>query len=179
MTVAVLCAHQRSVYFDLDGCDVYDAKRDARTYTGLFPVVAHPPCRAWGKWAWRARPEPGERELAMFCVDQVQRCGGVLEHPAYSTLWAEKRLPLPGCPAQDGSFTLPILQSDFGHKAPKATWLYINGIAPSELPPMPMRLGEATGRIEMMGRTARMATPVELATWLRDLAEKTTLARAA
>ena len=76
-TVAILCAQSRSVYFDLDAVEVYDAKRDARTFGGGKPVVAHPPCRAWSRHcAHQAKPEPGERELGLWCVDQVKKWGG-------------------------------------------------------------------------------------------------------
>ena len=44
--VAVLFARADSIYKTLPGCDVYDIKRDARTWPGGCPVVAHPPCRA-------------------------------------------------------------------------------------------------------------------------------------
>lgn len=44
--VAVLFAREDSVYKTLPECEVYDMARDARTYDGPWPVVAHPPCRA-------------------------------------------------------------------------------------------------------------------------------------
>lgn len=47
--VAVLFARADSHYKAIDGCDVWDIERDARKWPGGAPVVAHPPCRAWGK----------------------------------------------------------------------------------------------------------------------------------
>lgn len=81
-TIAVLFARSDSIYKSLPGCDVYDIERDALTWPGGSPVVAHPPCRAWGSFAWRARPREGERECAPWAVEQIRRHGGVLEHPA-------------------------------------------------------------------------------------------------
>ena len=87
-TVAVLFARSDSVYKTLPGCDVYDMERDARIYDGPHPVVAHPPCRAWGRLRVFASPRPDERNLARLAVAMVREFGGVLEHPAGSTLWA-------------------------------------------------------------------------------------------
>lgn len=95
-TIAVLFARSDSIYKSLPGCDVYDIERDALTWPGGSPVVAHPPCRAWGSFAWRARPREGERECAPWAVEQIRRHGGVLEHPAASKLWPEHGLPEPG-----------------------------------------------------------------------------------
>ena len=64
MTVAILFARADSCYKALSGCDVYDMERDARTYDGPRPVVAHPPCRAWGRLKHMANPRPDERNLA-------------------------------------------------------------------------------------------------------------------
>lgn len=83
-TVAVLFARADSVYKTLPGTDVWDAARDARNWPGGVPVVAHPPCRAWGRLAHMAKPKPDEKDLARWAVAQVRRFGGVLEHPAAS-----------------------------------------------------------------------------------------------
>lgn len=141
--IAVLFARADSVYKTLGGCDVYDIKRDARTWPGGCPVVAHPPCRAWGQLRYFAKPQPGEKELALWAVDQVRRWGGVLEHPARSTLWPVAGLPEPGCIDARGGWTLVTDQYWFGHRARKRTRLYIVGCAPLDLPTMPLALGEA------------------------------------
>ena len=94
--VAVLFARQDSIYKRIAGCDVYDMDRDARTYDGPLPVVAHPPCRAWGRLRRFANPRPDERNIARLAVALVREFGGVLEHPAGSLLWPSQRLPLPG-----------------------------------------------------------------------------------
>lgn len=164
--VAVLFARKRSVYHGLPGCDVWTAERDARRYVGSHPVIAHPPCRAWGRLKGQAKPRSDERELAFFAVEQVRRCGGVLEHPAFSSLWGAAGLAVPGTRDLSGGWTLPILQSWFGHRAPKATWLYLVGVEPPDLPVIPFSLGTALGRVEMMGQAEREKTPCELATWL-------------
>jgi hypothetical protein len=168
--VAVLFARKSSVYKTLHGVDVYDEERDARTYEGSAPVVAHPPCRGWRRLAHFAKIQPGEKALALFAVQQVRRCGGVLEHPADSKLWEAAGLPQPGETDSYGGWTFPILQSWWGHRAPKATWLYIKGCAPSRLPDYPMALGIPDGRIENMGKAEREATPLPLALWLVELA---------
>jgi len=186
MTVAVLFARADSNYKAMAGCDVWDAERDARRWPGGAPVVAHPPCRAWGALRHRAKPREDEKALAFFAVAQVRQFGGVLEHPAHSTLWPAAGLPQPGERDEFGGWTLPISQSWWGHRAEKATWLYIVGCAPADLPPMPMVLGEAshvitTGHGLRKGmpqwrpsvtKAEREHTPPALAEWLRELARR-------
>lgn len=168
--VAVLFVRERSVYRKLAGCDVWPASRDARGYRGGYPVVAHPPCRSWGRLRRLAKPRADERDLAFFAVDAVRRCGGVLEHPAFSGLWAVAGLPWPGCRDDFGGFTLPIWQSWFGHRAPKPTWLYVVGVEPVDLPALPFDLVYPAGRVESMGVPERERTPVDLAVWLCSVA---------
>lgn len=180
-TIAVLFARADSVYKTLPGCDVWDIERDARQWPGGGPVVAHPPCRAWGRLRAFANPRKGERLLATWSVRQVRNFGGVLEHPASSQLWPKAGLPAPGKHDKYGGWTLPIVQNWWGHRAEKKTLLYICGCDPSELPDMPYVMGDATHVIQSRKRTdyrphvskaEREHTPPELAAWLVELARR-------
>lgn len=173
-SVAVLFARADSVYKGMAGLEVYDIHRDARRFTGGLPVVAHPPCRAWGRLRHLAKPRADEKALALFAVHQVRRNGGVLEHPAASTLWAAAGLPKPGNRDEFGGWTLAVFQDAFGHPCPKATWLYIRGVEPKDLPPLPFMFGHAPGRIELVSRAAREETPPELARFLVTVARSAT-----
>lgn len=177
--VAVLFARSDSVYKTLPGCDVYDIERDARTWPGGAPIVAHPPCRAWGGLRHFAKPRPDEKDLARWAVQQIIRWGGVLEHPAGSTLWQDMALPPPGQRRDYIGWTLPIDQNWWGHRARKRTWLYIVGCEPRDVPDMPIVLGETTHVVQSRRRTdyrphitkpEREHTPIELARWLVELA---------
>lgn len=161
--VAILFVRSDSVYKTLPGCDCYDEARDARTWQGRCTVVAHPPCRTWSRMkAWARAPEH-EHALAIWAVAQVRRWGGVLEHPAASDLWKEAGLPAPGAGDDAwGGWTLECDQFHWGHLCQKRTRLYIVGVRPNEMPPMPHRDGEPThcvsslaGRV--MSRDARHA----------------------
>jgi hypothetical protein len=141
--IAVLFARNDSRYKDFDFYDVYDINKDARTYCSTLPVIAHPPCRAWGILSHMANPREGEKQLAFLALAQVRLLGGVLEHPSTSRLWKEANLPLENqFPDDFGGFTIEIDQYDFGHVAPKKTKLYICGIEKSELPPLPPKRTE-------------------------------------
>ncbi len=180
--MAVLFARADSVYKTLSGCDVWDIERDARRWPGGAPVVAHPPCRSWGRLRTFAKPRPGEKELALWAVEQVRCWGGVLEHPAASQLWPACGLPEPGRFDSAGGWTLPIHQHWFGHRAEKATLLYIVGVAPRDVPEMPMRIDEPTHVVQSRKRqnyrphitkAEREHTPLVLAQWLVELARRT------
>jgi hypothetical protein len=179
--VAVLFAREDSHYKTLPGCEVYDMARDARTYDGPWPVVAHPPCRAWGRLRSFANPRPDERNLARLAVAMVREWGGVLEHPAGSTLWPAQRLPAPGERDPFGGWTLAAPQKWWGHKAEKETWFYVVGCEPREQPDLPLVLGEATHVVQSRKRedyrphitkAEREHTPPELALWLVELARR-------
>jgi len=185
--VAVLFARADSVYKTLPGCDVYDMERDARTYDGPHPVVAHPPCRAWGNFAMFAKPRPDERNLARLAVALVREFGGVLEHPYGSKLWPAQRLPETGQRDAWGGWTLVIDQHWWGHRAQKRTKLYIVGIEPCDIPDVPMKLGRAEFVVGDVGRAStgdsrpeiskaeREHTPTDLAVWLVELARRCAL----
>lgn len=178
MNVAVLFARADSIYKTLPGCDVYDIERDARTWPGGCPVIAHPPCRAWGRLRHFARPRADEKDLALWAVKQVRAWGGVLEHPAHSSLWPAAGLPSPADRDGFGGWTLPVFQHWFGHRAEKSTFLYIVGAEPRAIPALPLRIDRPqfvisstkSGRPKVSKRE-REATPADFAKWLIDLAE--------
>lgn len=185
-TVAVLFARADSIYKTLPGCDVWDIERNAKNFPGGMPIVAHPPCRAWGCLKHFAKPAAGEKELALWSVDQVRKWGGVLEHPAASTLWREAKLPRPGIFDSFGGWTLAAPQFWWGHRAEKATRFYICGVTPKQIPDIPFVLGDAPFLISHGARTSRHkkagyyvrpevkrwereATPIKLAEWLVEM----------
>lgn len=175
-TVAVVFARRDSIYKLLSQCDVYDADRDARTFPGGLPVVAHPPCRAWGRLRHFAKPRADEKDLAIWAIEQVRKWGGVLEHPRASTLWPAADLPAPGRnPDKHGGWTLGLNQHWFGHRAEKATLLYICGVNARCLPPLPFRIDEPTHVVSTtrgkrpkpeVSKAEREHTPKAFAEWL-------------
>lgn len=183
ITVAVLFARTDSVYKTLPGCDVWDKQRNALNWPGGVPVVAHPPCRAWASLRHCAKPEPGEKEYALWAIEQVRKWGGVLERPQLSTLWREAGLPEPR-QGKDvhGGWTLIVDQHWWGHRARKRTRLYIVGCDKRELPTMPLKLGDATHTVGLwsgrnkancrpsISKREFEATPIEFAKWLVELA---------
>ena len=178
--VAVLFARADSIYKSMPNTDVWDIDRDARKWPGGSPVVAHPPCRAWGRLRHFAKPRPDEKELAIWAVAQVRKFGGVLEHPASSTLWPAAGLPVPMQRDSFGGWTLPIIQQWWGHRAEKKTLLYICGMEPSELPAIPYVMGEASHVIQSRkisdcrphtSKAEREQTPPALAQWLVSVAK--------
>lgn len=178
-TVAVLFARADSHYKSIPECDVFDLDRDARSYHGGMPVIAHPPCRSWGRLRGLATIIPEEKALARWAVTQVQRWGGVLEHPWCSSLWRHCDLPAPGSIDRYGGWTLPVHQFWWGHRAEKRTWLYIVGCTPAQIPEIPLVLGEAPCTISTTNRNhpettkpEREHTPIAFCAWLVDLATR-------
>ena len=167
--VSVLFARSDSCYNELVA-DVWDIKRDARNYSGSNAVICHPPCRGWGRLRHLAKPRPDEKALALFALEQVRRCGGVLEHPLGSSLWHEANLPKPGFFDAWGGWTLLVDQGWFGHKAPKPTYLYICGVTSTQVPELPVKLQRAEGRTMRLTPAERELTPVEFARFLLAIA---------
>jgi len=183
--VAALFTRKDSVYKTL-GVDCWDIQRDARNWPGGSPVIAHPPCRAWGGLSHMAKPRPDEKDLALFAIAMVRKYGGVLEHPRASRLFPEY-LPLPGTKDEYGGYSICVDQFWWGHKCRKRTLLYIVGCAEKDLPPVPLRFDAVAYIIGTSGRRRdgtrytkkkevtkreREATPVALARWLIDAASK-------
>lgn len=180
MDVSALFVMPDSIYKQI-GVDSWDENRDALKWPGGNSVVAHPPCRLWGRLRQFSTAPESEKELATWAVDQVRKYGGVLEHPAHSTLWPHKGLPGPGQPADKyGGYSLCIDQFWWGHLAKKKTFLYIVGCPMRSIPEYSIRfdavchvvssLGNKTPKKEIT-KKARKATPENFARWLIEIAK--------
>lgn len=141
--VAALFVAKGGVYTDLPGVDPWDEERDARLYSGPHPVVAHPPCQRWGRFAGQVERRFGYKlgdDAGCFesALSSVRLYGGVIEHPAYSKAWDWFGLPKPTwrggwTHGLDGGASCYVEQNRYGHPAKKATWLYAYGVAFPEL----------------------------------------------
>jgi hypothetical protein len=136
--IAALYVQRDGAYSGLSGVDVWDEARDARTYAGPWPVVAHPPCQRWSSKGWHGSParpyqfaKGDDGGCFAAALASVRRWGGVLEHPAYSHAWLAHGLPWPSSKGwqQDitGGWCCSIEQGFYGHPANKPTWLYAVG----------------------------------------------------
>lgn len=151
--VAALFVQAGGAYYGRDDVDPWDEARDARKYSGPYPVVAHPPCQRWGK-LWAGQPlwikRTGERKVKgddggcfASALDAVRRYGGILEHPWGSHAWEHFGLTLPprsgGWSAAElpgtrwNGFTCCVEQGRYGHYARKPTLLYAVGTDLPEL----------------------------------------------
>lgn len=189
-TVAALYVDPRGVYSDIPGVEPWGLPdRDARLYSGPHPVVAHPPCAAWGRYA-KPTPESTARGPLLggdggcfgLALSDLWTWGGVLEHPRDSKAWARFRLPVPEAggwtpdPRWPGRWSCLVEQGHYGHAARKPTWLYYVGFrkppplvwGPSD--PPAIGSGARRGNLESLSKKQRAATPRPFADLLVSLA---------
>ena len=144
-SVAALYVLADGPYVGLEGVDPWPEERDARTYAGPHPVVAHPPCQRWGRYwfggpSCKVRKKLGDDDGCFAAaVASVRRWGGVLEHPEASHAWAAHGIAKPPraggwVRGDDHGWTCCVEQGHYGHAARKATWLYACGVAREDLP---------------------------------------------
>lgn len=161
ITIAALFVETNGCYFGLPDVDPWDEARDARTYAGPYPVVAHPPCQRWGRFWHGSTAKPHQFDLGAdggcfaSALMAVNTFGGVIEHPADSKAWAAFAIPSP--PRKGGwieatmgygypsAWTCCVYQGHYGHLAGKATWLYAVGVRKHDLPDL--RWGKTEQRI--------------------------------
>lgn len=167
MTVAALFVAARGPYYGLPGVEPWGLpERDARAYLGPWPVVAHPPCARWGRYAsggpsHHGRFVPGDDDGCFAAaLASVRVWGGVLEHPRDSRAWAAFGLNAP--PARGGwvmagdgvGWTCCVDQGHYGHPCPKSTWLYAVPRFPPRATRLPsLRWGRAREARAVMDRT--------------------------
>jgi hypothetical protein len=152
--VDALFIDPKGIYPQLLGPEhCWDEKRDARTYGGPGPVVAHPPCQLWVNMAavnWkrygRQRPAwQGGSDGGCFAaaLAAVRKYGGVLEHPAGSHAWEAHGLRKPpvmgwevhsddpgSCSPLQLYYVCEVWQHAYGHGARKRTYLLYCGVQP-------------------------------------------------
>lgn len=205
--MAALFVETDGCYFGLAGVEPWDKARDARTYAGPHPVVAHPPCQRWGRYWGGAPRKPHQFKLGddggcfAAAIAAVRRYSGILEHPAHTHAWAAFGLRKPpasgGWVAADflGGWTCHVEQGHYGHLSRKATWLYAFGV---DLPALRWGAGEQrihpvalakhgyekARRIGMMAMVGgkdktriRNATPIEFRDLLLSIARSVSGAR--
>lgn len=147
--IAALYVETGGCYFGIPGVDPWDEVRDARTYRGPRPVVAHPPCQRWGK-LWAGQPlfikRTGIRKIKgddggcfAAALHAVRTYGGIIEHPWGSHAWPWFGLNTPPREgrwvAADfyGGWTCCVEQGRYGHYARKPTMLLAYGCELPEL----------------------------------------------
>lgn len=140
--IAALYVETDGCYFGVPNVDAWDIDRDARTYTGPHPVVAHPPCQRWGRFWHGSTRKPHQYRLGedggcfAAALTSVRNYGGVIEHPKDSKAWDFFGIMRPkdrGWSRADsfGGWTCYVDQGHYGHEGRKPTWLYAVGV---ELP---------------------------------------------
>lgn len=191
LRVAALYVQPDGCYAAMPDVDPWPEARDARTYNGPLPVVAHPPCQRWGRlgaanyarWGGEHNRPGNDGGCFAAALASVRKWGGVLEHPAKSHAWATFFLTPPQsggwlrCGA--GEYVCEVWQSAYGHKAAKATWLFYCGPSPADarwgrIPGTHQvgfqdQRGKAANKPTLTKREAN-ATPPEFARWLVELA---------
>lgn len=143
--IAALFVETGGCYFGLENVIPFDARMDARNYLLSYPVVAHPPCQLWGRFAiinykrWGGEHNKPKNDGGCFksALESVRRCGGVLEHPAFTYAWdhfgLKKPVGIGWNMVSSKEYVCEVWQSAYGHLARKRTWLYYVGVRPSEL----------------------------------------------
>lgn len=138
--IAALYVEKEGCYSGLEGIDAWREERDARKYSGPWPVIAHPPCQRWGKM-WMGSPSAIARGFPKkkkgddggcfkHALWAVRTFGGILEHPKGSHAWnhfgINRPKPSDGWIKADdlGGWTCCVEQGRYGHWTRKQTWLY-------------------------------------------------------
>jgi hypothetical protein len=201
--IAALFVMRGGCYFGVPGIEPWDKERDARKYAGPYPVVAHPPCERWGRYwggsptTWPRLKKGDDHGCFAAALAAMRKWGGVLEHPEASGAWAAYGLTSP--PKHGGwiradwvngydGWTCCVEQGAYGHRARKATWLYVCGV---ELPGLKWGRAEGSflaledsfhsaekrasavksGILQRLSKNQRQATPPEFRDLLISIAQ--------
>jgi len=189
--VAALFVDPNGAYSKISDVELWDEARDARTYAGSWPVVAHPPCHLWVNLAGVNWKRYGKQKPAWYLDGNDGGCfasallnvinyGGVIEHPAFTHAWAAFDLPRPQGIGwthypESSIWVCEVWQSAYGHKARKRTWLFYSG----DRPPFELDWSRKAGQAQIgwfdrnkptLGKREASATPPAFAELLVALA---------
>jgi len=182
--IAALFVEADGCYCGLPDVDPWDIERDARTYAGPHPVVAHPPCDRWHqlsavnhkRWGFVINDDGGCFASALA---SVRAFGGVLEHPAETRAFKHHGIPEPITGGWqrtvDGEWVTEVDQAAYGHRARKRSWLLYAG---AELPPQlrwkptkgTHQIGWFDRQRPVMRKREALATPIEFRDILLSMA---------
>ena len=177
--IAAIYVEADGPYVGLEGIDAWSADRDARTYKGPHPVIAHPPCKRWGRY-WQGSPSDTKRFLKgdddgcfAHALWAVRTFGGVLEHPAGSAAWEWFGLQPPprlgwgwGQADRFGGRSVTVCQGSYGHLGQKETWLY--AVLP-HFPKMDWTYPTDCKPVEHLSHKQRLLTPLPFRDALIDM----------
>jgi hypothetical protein len=163
--VAALFVSRKGPYWGRDDLDAWDEARDARNYRGPLPVVAHPPCASWCALAGLRQavyglPKGEDGGCFESALLSLHRCGGVLEHPAYSAAFRRFGIVIPCQRGWQydiaGYWVCEVNQAAYGHRATKKTWLLYIG----NNPPAPMNWIKSIGIAVVSGSHNHCDKPI-------------------
>lgn len=148
--ISVLCVNSKHTNYKLfPDLDLWDETRDAYNFNSENHVIAHPPCAQWSRLHKFAKENKKEKDLAMFCLDLVQRNGGIFEHPHGSHFFKYAGIKP----------TIHVDQHWFGFPCKKQTWLYYAQVEPAQFP---LNFNAVEGKVEYMDKRFRSVTPVAM-----------------
>jgi len=163
MKISILCVCPGSSYYDLAkkyNLELFDIARDAFSFNFNSPVIAHPPCPQWSRLHKFANFNAPEKALAAYCMEAVNSCGGIFEHPAGSHFFRY-------------SGFLPnhsVDQSWWGFPCRKRTYLRFVSCSPLSVP---LRLSQPLPHLQhALHGSSRSRSPLAFNEWLiRSLLE--------
>lgn len=126
------------------------------TYSGTFPVIAHPPCAQWSRLHKFSKPDPFIKNLAVICYEKVMQNGGILEHPAGSHLFNYVNA--------DWSKIVSVDQHWWNFPGRKRTYLLFHNVKPLSFP---LNFNSIPGDISnTLHSSARELTTLSFNKWL-------------
>jgi len=141
--ISALFVETNGIYFNDERIEPWDIDRNAQLYDGPNKVIAHPPCKRWGRY-WSGGPSAKVKRLKgddggcfASALWSVRTFGGIIEHPeaSHAWNWFGLKRPMLGLwiKADEWGYTTCVAQGNYGHRARKLTWLYMVGGALTNL----------------------------------------------